>query len=138
MKNKFDSKSLDVLDMLAQHAPDMKLRTAYNFIEEYSAMRYDNGKFAFIILSLFKALGFDDNGYLRDSEIAKKLENMPIEIWEALSMASYIHANYACGFPGLTDESYKDFAKKYGENNPTKIIEYKRSILEIAMKKDIE
>lgn len=131
---KFEKKALEVLEMLREEAPNMKLSKAYDFVEEYQAMRYDLAKFEFIIMMLLKALGTNDSGWLKDKEIAKKLKDMPDEIWAALRLAGNVHAGYAC-----SPFTPKDWVEKVMEKLEVKkedIASWKESQLSVALKED--
>lgn len=134
MELKLTTRSLRLLDVFVTHAPSISLARAYDYVKEHQEMDNDLGKYEFIILQLFKALGFNDNGYLNDSKMAKHLEALDNnEIWQALNMASAIHCATTSGLPNPPER------KPYGNESLyhkelERIEEYKRSQLSITLK----
>jgi hypothetical protein len=97
-------------------------------------MRYDLMKDEFIIMMLLKALGTNDSGWLKDKEIAKKLKEMPDEIWTALRLAGNIHAGYACS--PFTPKDWVETIMKKLEVKKEDIDSWKESQLSVALKEN--
>jgi len=134
MKPQFEKKTLEVLEMLRQEAPNMKLSKAYDFIEAYQEMKYDLTKYEFIIMMLLKALGTNDSGWLEDKEIAKKLKDMPDEIWAALRLAGNVHAGFACS--PFMPKDWIEITMKKLEIKKEDITSWKESQLSVVLKDD--
>ena len=85
-----------VLRMLNEEAPNIKLSKAMNHCREYQELRDCRELAEFVIMMLLTALGFDDNGNLRNKEVAERLKTADEKIWMAIHEALKVHGGYAC------------------------------------------
>jgi hypothetical protein len=93
---KFDKSTQGILEMLAREAPKMELRKAYDFVQDYQAMRNDLRKYEFIIMMLLEAIGINDNGFLNNEENAERVKDLSENFWIALKEAIHVHAGFVC------------------------------------------
>ena len=82
--------------MLNEEAPNMKLSKAMNHCREYQELRDCRELAEFVIMMLLEALGFDDNGNLRDKHIGEKLKTADEKVWMAINEALKVHGGYSC------------------------------------------
>lgn len=85
-----------VLRMLNEEAPNMKLSKAINHCKEYQELRDCRELAEFVIMMLLTALGFDNNGNLRNKEVATRLKTADDKVWMAINEALKVHCGYAC------------------------------------------
>jgi hypothetical protein len=104
-----------VLRMLNEEAPNMKLAKAMNHLKDYQELRDTREIYEFVIMMLLFALGFDDNGYLRDKNVAEKLKTIDDKVWIALNQAIKVHGGYACS--PFTPDNWADKVVKKFELN---------------------
>ena len=87
-----------------------------NLCRDYQELRDTREIYEFIIMMLLVALGFDDNGNLRDKQIAEKLKTADDKIWIAINQAIHVHAGYACS-PFTPKDWVETVIKKFELNN---------------------
>jgi hypothetical protein len=67
---------------------------------------------------LLIALGFDGSGYLRNKEVAKRLQTVDDKVWMAINQALKVHGGYACS--PFTSQDWADkVVKKFELDNPS-------------------
>jgi hypothetical protein len=125
-----------VLRMLNEEAPNMKLSKAMNHCKEYQELRDCRELAEFVIIALLTALGFDQNGNLRNKETAERLKTIDDEIWMAINEALKVHGGYACS-PFTPKDWMNKVVKKFElDNNSYKNM--RDSQLSICFPKDNE
>lgn len=127
MKRNLDTPAQGILEMLRKVAPKMELSRAYDLVDHYQELRDDIQKDEFIIIMLLKAMGFNDNGYLKDKEMAEKLKDAPDEVWAAIKLALNVHAGYSCS--PFTPTNWTDGVIKKLEIDLKHLQEYKKTSL---------
>ena len=114
--NELDYVTQRVLNLLLEEAPNMKLAKAMNLCRDYQELRDCRELSEFVIMMLLSALGFDDNGNLRNKEVAERLRTADEKIWMAIYEALKVHGGYACS--PFTPQDWADkIVKKFELNN---------------------
>lgn len=125
-----------VLKMLNEEAPNMKLSKAMNHCREYQELRDTREIYEFIIMMLLTALCFDDNGNLRNKEIAQRLKTIDDKIWMAINQALKIHGGYVCS--PFTPNDWTDKVVKKFELNSNEVKNMKDSQLRMNFPEEYE
>lgn len=136
MKEELDYVTQRVLRMLNEEAPNMKLSRAMNHLKDYQELRNELEINQFVIMMLLEALGFDDNGNLRNKEVAERLKTADEKVWMAINQALKIHGGYACS--PFTPKDWADKVVKKFELNTNEVKNMKESQLSINFPEEYE
>jgi hypothetical protein len=115
MKQELDYVTQRVLNLLFEEAPNIKLAKAVNLCKEYQELRDTREIYEFIIMMLLAALGFDDNGNLRNENVAERLKTADNSVWIAINQALKVHGGYACS-PFTPDDWADKVVRKFELN----------------------
>lgn len=96
MEKELSTPALRLLRCLHKVAPNMKLSEAMNYVDDMDEYHDSVERLQFIVMMLLKGLGVDDNGNLKDKEIAKKLSTVDDKFWIAFNQAIHVHGGFAC------------------------------------------
>jgi hypothetical protein len=115
MRQELDYVTQRLLNTFCEEAPNMKIAKVMNFCKEFQELRDAREIHEFIIMMLLAALGFDDNGNLRNENVGERLKTADDSVWIAINQAIKIHGGYACS-PFTADNWAEKVVEKFRLN----------------------